>query len=124
MIDLSGLSAVVSAFADDVALTVLRPGAVVIESNRRVEGDRVAVSGVVGSCWPVTGSSIDLLPEGKRERAAIDVYTLQELQIADDATGDPGDVVVWRGNDYEVVARHSWSRGEFFAYVAQMVRRQ
>jgi hypothetical protein len=118
MTDLAG---VVEFFANEVELTVHRPGPPTIVNNRRANGALVAVTGIRGSVWPVTGESEIQLDDGKRITADVDVYALQALNIADDRTNTPGDRVTHDGNTYEIVARHVWSRGNFYAYAARQV---
>lgn len=119
--DMTDLAGVVLFFANEAPLTVHRPGPPTIVNNRRADGALVAVTGIVGSVWPVTGESIIQLDDGKRITAQVDIYALQSLNIADDRTNTPGDRVTHDGSTYEVIARHNWSRGSFYAYAGRQV---
>ena len=120
-VDMTDLSGVVLFFANEAELTVNRPGVATIVNNRRASGTLVPVTGIVGSVWPVAGEKITQLADGKKITADVDIYALQPLQIADDRINQPGDRVTDDGKIYEVVARHNWSRGSFYAYAGRMV---
>jgi hypothetical protein len=126
MIDFSDLQGVVNDFAESVPLVVNRPGLVTVPSGstRPVSGDLVPVTGVVGSCWPVSGKSLELLDGiGQRLTEAIDVFTpFDELMLADDETKQPGDQITWHDKIYEVIVRHDWIRGPLWHYIARKVR--
>lgn len=124
MIDFSDLQGVVLDFAEALPLTVNRPGNAVKVNGRRVDGPITPVTGVIGSCWPVQGKTITLLEKmGKRITAGIDIFTpFDELQIADDETGEVGDRVTHHGKIYEIIVRHDWIRGPLWHYTARLVR--
>ena len=122
MIDMTALGGVVSAFASAGTIAVMRPGAVVTTADgRRVNGASVAVTGVVGSVWPITGDGIGVDEDGRRMDNVADIYVLQELTVADDATGQPGDVVTHLGVEYEIISRQTWARGAFFVYTGRSI---
>lgn len=124
-IDFSDLQGVVADFAEPAPLVVNRPGeaTVPIGGTRRESGALVPVTGVVGSCWPISGESIALLEGiGQRADGAIDIYTpFDELVIADDDVSQPGDQVTHHGRVYEIRARQPW-RAPFWVYAAVEVR--
>lgn len=113
------LSGVVAAFAQTSTLTVNRPGAVSMVNGRRVAGASSPVAGIVGSVWPVTGDSVGVSDDGRRLNNQCQVFTLQALQVADDSTGLPGNVVTHLGVDYEILERQPWVRGAFYAYIGR-----
>ncbi len=122
MIDMTPLAGVVSAFASAGTLSVMRPGAVVTTSDgRRVNGVNTPVTGVTGSVWPITGDDIGVDEDGRRMDNVADIYVLQELTVADDATGQPGDIVTHLGVEYEIVSRQNWARGAFFVYTGRSI---
>lgn len=122
MIDMTALGGVVQAFASAGTLTVARPGTVVTTADgRRVNGANAPVAGVVGSVWPITGDSIGVNEDGRRMDNVADIYVLQELMVADDATGQPGDIVTHIGVAYEIISRQNWARGAFFVYTGRSI---
>lgn len=122
MIDMTALGGVVQAFASSGTLTVARPGAVVTTADgRRVNGASVPVAGVVGSVWPITGDRVEVNEDGRRMDNVADIYVLQGLRVADDATGQPGDIVTHLGVEYEIISRQSWMRGAFFVYTGRSI---
>lgn len=121
MIDMTALGGVVAAFASSGTLTVNRPGTVTTVNNRRVQGASTSVAGVVGSVWPITGDDIGVDEDGRRMDNVADIYVLQELNVADDSNGQPGDIVTHLGIDYEIISRQNWLRGAFFVYTGRSI---
>lgn len=53
---------------------------------------------------PVTGQDLITAPEGRRINDMVKVYTNASLQESDEGTSLQPDMIVWRGNAYEVSA--------------------
>lgn len=124
MIDFSDLHDVVVDFAEATPLSVTRATERQIVNGRPVDGPRVAVEGVVGSCWQVTGRRVQTYIDlGRQSGGFIDVYVATgELQIDDDRTATPGDLIVHGGLTYRVFEARPWPRGGFYHYVAEQVK--
>lgn len=121
MIDMTALSGVVSAFATG-ELAVMRAQPVAMVNGRRVDGTFAAVTGIIGSVWPVAGDGVDVDDYGRHQSSSAEIYCLQALVIADDgATSQPGDRVTHLGIVYEVISQQNWTRGEFFVYVGRSI---
>lgn len=121
MIDMTPLAGVVAAFASSGTLSVARHGTVTTVNNRRVNGASTPVVGVIGSVWPITGDSVGVDKDGRRMDNVADIYALEELVVADDSTGQPGDIVTHLGIEYEVISRQQWTRGAFFVYTGRSI---
>jgi len=81
------------------------PGATVDGRDRK--GAETVVS-IRASVQPASGSTLDRLPEGMRQREVREVYSATQLR-----TQGPGrlpDLIVIDGNDYEVESVDDWSQ--------------
>ena len=58
----------------------------------------------VGSVQPVKGKDLDLLPIGRRDTGSMKVYSNTPLAVSVEGGDTPGDIVVWQGRQWEVVA--------------------
>lgn len=65
---------------------------------------------ILASIQPLSGNEMQSLPEGRREKEAIRLYTSTELKIAAEG-GANADVVTIAGKDYEVIAVYPWRNG-------------
>jgi len=54
------------------------------------------------SIQPIRDREIQYLPEGKRNREAIVIYTALDIRTLDEGANLPPDIVEARGKDYEV----------------------
>jgi len=66
-----------------------------------------------GTAQPATGKAMELLPEGKRNTEAIEVYAPIEMQFtpADEDLKRSGDIIVLRGRMYEVQVAREFNSG-------------
>lgn len=72
-------------------------------AGRWVEGSLADSSAdAKGSIQPVRDREIQYLPEGKRNREAIVIYTANEIRTEDEGASLPPDIVVTRGKRFEV----------------------
>lgn len=65
----------------------------------------------VGSVQPVNGKDLDLLPIGRRDTGSVKVYSNTPLAVATEGGTTPGDVVVWQGRQWELVAALPYQNG-------------
>jgi hypothetical protein len=66
-----------------------------------------------GTWQPASGSALQLLPEGKRNREVYKCIAPIELAFtaADDDKGVSGDRIIYEGTEYEVSAAAKWNNG-------------
>jgi hypothetical protein len=77
----------------------------------RVSGTRV--SGVwtpttvaatfLGSVQPAVGKDTDLVPEGRRDKGSVKVYSNTPLNVSLEGSDSSGDIIIWQGRKWEVV---------------------
>ena len=62
---------------------------------------------------PLKGKEVENLPEGKRNREAIRIYTdlLADIRPAIENSNQNGDLVSIFGKEYEIVAVERWENG-------------
>lgn len=94
------------------AHTLFRPQAsALVDGYWVVPGfDEIAIT---ASIQPATGKDMDNVPEGKRHRAIVAVFTDTEIKTAEQATSDtdPGtnpDEIERNGHRYEAVHAEDW----------------
>lgn len=58
----------------------------------------------IGSVQPIRGKDLDLLPIGRRDIGSVKVYSNTPLAVSIEGGSQPGDIVVWQGRQWEVVA--------------------
>lgn len=65
----------------------------------------------VGSVQPVKGKDLELLPIGRRDTGAVKVYSNTPLAVSVEGGTTPGDVVVWQGRAWEIIAALPYQNG-------------
>lgn len=55
-----------------------------------------------GSIQPIRDREIQYLPEGRRNREAIVIYTAKDIRTEDEGAGLPPDIVLSRGKQFQV----------------------
>lgn len=84
-----------------------------------VEGDSTETS-FVGVTQPLTPRDLALLPEGQMENEGIKIYTETQLFTGNEKTKQKADIIVWRGNTYEVLrVEHRYQIPNLVHYKAQ-----
>lgn len=73
------------------------------------------------SIQPINGRDIERLPEGRRSKAAIAIYTTTPLLLDDVATSQMADVITWRGKRWQVDHVESW---DTFGYVRALATQE
>ncbi|MBN8472333.1 hypothetical protein JYJ95_38010 [Corallococcus exiguus] len=102
---------------------VWRPGVSSLVDGVAVEAAGESFS-ILASVQPLSGRERQLLPEGQRSEERLLVVTATELRVADVSARREGDVLVYRGEDFEVEAVERWDElGGFWKARAVKVRR-
>lgn len=57
---------------------------------------------IMASVQPVTNDDMQNLPEGKRIERAVKIYTDELLRV--EGTDEQGDIILWQGREYRVIA--------------------
>ena len=57
----------------------------------------------LGSIQPTSGKDTDFLPQARRDKGAVKVYSNTPLRVSQEGTDQSGDIVSWQGRDYELV---------------------
>lgn len=81
------------------------------------EGTPVVIDATVN---PIPGEELDRLPAGERQEINLRVITRYELNVPD-ATGAPGDLIIYEGEKYEVREAQRYRR--VIPHVAARIRR-
>jgi len=83
------------------------------EKGRWIEGERKTPIPFKGNAQPTSGKQMELLPDGKRNSEAITVRAPIGMSFT---TAEPreqrsGDIIVWKGKEYEVQVARPWDSG-------------
>lgn len=57
----------------------------------------------VGSVQPAVGKDTELLPEGRRDKGSVKLYSNTPLQVSLEGSDSSGDIVIWQGRKWEIV---------------------
>jgi hypothetical protein len=63
---------------------------------------------MIASIQPINGRELEILPEGQRTKEAVRIYTKFGLQQAVEQQNVKGDLVSYRGRQYEVHKVEPW----------------
>lgn len=89
-----------------VAFAVERCAEAVDDKGRtQMAGEVLPWQGVI---QPATPRELERLPEGDRDRETITVYSREPLRIGQRPENTVADVILWRGQRYEVVNVEPW----------------
>jgi hypothetical protein len=79
---------------------------------------------IVASVQPASPSDLQHLPDGDRSRAAVKIYTDDELRTANESSGLIADKVVWLGEQWEVqqLQRHVYGIAHYKALAFRVER--
>lgn len=56
-----------------------------------------------GSVQPAVGKDTELLPEGRRDKGSVKIYSNTPLQVSLEGSDSSGDIVVWQDRKWEIV---------------------
>ncbi|WP_223643946.1 hypothetical protein [Corallococcus sp. EGB] len=102
---------------------VRRPGLTTLVDGVMVAAPEASFS-ILASVQPLSGRERQLLPEGQRSEERLLVVTATELRAADVSASREGDVLVYRGESFEVEAVERWDElGGFWKARAAKVGR-
>jgi hypothetical protein len=81
------------------------------DSNGRWQKVSAVESDIKANIQPVIGKELDQVPEGRRNRATIKIYTLSPLYSARTESGKKRqpDVIRYKNEDYEVFQVWDWN---------------
>jgi len=95
------------------------------QSGGYINGVWVAGAGTVfslsASVQPITGSDLQALPEGRRDKTAYKIFTNTLLQTANDGLGVSADILTINSVSCEVIACQPWSNCSLAHYSATAV---
>lgn len=99
------------------AQTVMRQTAGAYYRGEWANGVETVVT-VYGSVQPVSGQELMVLPEGRRTRDTVKIYTDTELNTSEN--NQQADKILWRGHLYEVAMKAPYQSGviNHFKYYA------
>lgn len=89
-------------------MSVLFPTTINIKSRTftRVKGKStvVEIAGTItGSVQPLNGRDFEALDTGRQDKGTMKVYCNEKLNVSIEGTTTPGDIVIYRGTEWEVV---------------------
>lgn len=64
-----------------------------------------------GSIQPTVGKDTDFLPQARRDKGAVKLYSDTPLNVSQEGAAHSGDIVSWQGRDYEVVTALPYQNG-------------
>lgn len=75
----------------------------------------------LGSVQPVNGKEIEALPIARRDIGSVKIYSSIPLQVSTQGSDTPGDLVLWVGRRWEIVAELANQNDliPHFKYIAQ-----
>lgn len=77
---------------------------------------------IKASVQPASGRDLQRLPEGMRDSQTIAIWTKDELFVADEATQQYPDEVIYRGKRFQVEVCEPWEEaGNFFEALARKI---
>lgn len=80
---------------------------------------------VLASLQPMSGNEIQRLPEGRRNKKSLKVFSAFPLNIANAKTGLAGDILVINNERYEVWQVMDWTNAaqpvRHYSYICQLV---
>lgn len=108
------MSRVVERYALTADLSIERYGGGSWADGRWVNEQPTAVA-LTAHVQPMGQEAKQILPEGDRTRDGITVWSTTAIRPVQRSEGKPGDVVLWGGKSYEVVALTDWSsQGDYW----------
>lgn len=90
------------------------------DENGRWSPNPIEVSDIKANVQPVLGKELDQVPEGRRNRATIKIYTIDQLYSVTTKTGEKRqpDIIEYKGEDYEIF--QVWDWGVYFKSMASI----
>lgn len=100
--------------------------AVVQRTGSRTNGrwtETTANRNITGSVQPVSGKDTQFLPENRRDAGVVKIYCNEKLNVSEQGSNAPGDIVIWRGRKWEVFQELDFSNGliNHYKYLAGYV---
>lgn len=100
--------------------------AVVQRTGSRTNGrwtETTANRNITGSVQTVSGKDTQFLPENRRDSGVVKIYCNEKLNVSEQGSNAPGDIVIWRGRKWEVFQELDFSNGliNHYKYLAGYV---
>lgn len=79
---------------------------VIVRTGEWVKGiwkDTETLSHFIGSIQPATGKDTEFLPQGRRDKGSVKVYSNTPMNVSQEGTDNSGDIVIWQGRKWEIV---------------------
>ena len=117
------LNCVTSAvFGEAKEVELLRfPSSSYNDKGRWEDRDPVSVK-IQAAIQPVTGKELEDVPEGRRARENIKLYTVDLIQTTCPTNKTQADLVIWNGKKYEIFSVQNWT--DFFKGMATLQEEQ
>lgn len=74
----------------------------------------------IGSVQPASGKDLEYLPEGRRDKGGVTVYSDTRLNVSTESGSSSGDLLIWNGRLWEIVTEFIHDSGiiSHFKYMA------
>lgn len=79
-----------------------------VVTGARVKGKWVPVETpgtFTGSVQPVNGRDLDVVQVGRQDTGKVKVYANESLNVSIEGTNTPGDLILWEGGRWEIIAK-------------------
>lgn len=75
----------------------------------------------IGSVQPVTGRDLDVVQVGRQDTGKIKVYANESLNVSKEDSNTPGDLIVWEGSKWEIIAKLPYQNNliNHYKYIAE-----
>lgn len=57
----------------------------------------------IGSIQPASGKDVALLPEGRRDKGSVKIYSNEPLKVSLEGSNTSGDIVLWQERRWEII---------------------
>lgn len=93
------------------------------DDDGRYERDEVPAT-FQGNVQPMSGKETESLNIGRENEGFVKIYTNVRLNVASEKTNKPGDVVIWQGQQWEILDEQVYQNGllNHYKYIAQFLK--
>ncbi|NQY74605.1 MAG: hypothetical protein HRT90_07565 [Candidatus Margulisbacteria bacterium] len=104
---------------DELIITRFSSGTII--RGRYQKGDETTFT-IQAVVLPVNGRERLLLPETIRTTEMVRIYTTENLFTTNEAHSKLADIILWRGNKYQIQKVESWTKTDLPHYVSLAVK--
>ena len=74
-----------------------------------------------GNVQPLTGRELDVVQVGRKDIGKVKVYANQSLNVSVEGSNTPGDIIIWQGGRWEIIAKLPYQNDliNHYKYIAE-----